>query len=331
MQRHTPSLVYIPLMAPRRPLGRKLFKSLLPVLLVLVVALIITLAFIVYGITRPCRRPYLVTPQSFTGISGRVLKITDETWQNRDGTRARGWLLKGAEGAPAVVFLHKYCADRSWLFNLGIKLNEATNFTILWPDLRGHGMDPPTFSTTFGHQEAEDLLAALDFLRTLKGDVQSQLVGDRFGVYGVELGAYAAMRAANKDPRIQALVLDSVPSDADELVDAAVREDVGINSTVLLKLARIATHIYFLGVFENTPSCELAQGLRNQRVLLLAGPEAGRLRESTVALQSCFRDPANLEVKTDLPLTGFTLPSATGEQGERYDRPVIEFFLKSLQ
>jgi hypothetical protein len=92
----------------------------------------------------------------------------------------------------------------------------------------------------------------------------------------------------------------------------------------------MATHIYFLGVFENTPSCELAQGLKNQRVLLLAGGEADRLRQSTVALQSCFPNPANLEAKTDLPLTGFTLPSATGEQGERYDRPVIEFFLKSL-
>jgi pimeloyl-ACP methyl ester carboxylesterase len=318
-------------MAPRRPLGKKLFKSLLPILLVLAVALILALGFIVYGVTRPCRRPYLVTPQSFTGISGRVLKVTDETWQNRDGTRARGWLLKGGEGAPAVVFLHKYCGDRSWLFNLGIKLNETTNFTILWPDLRGHGMDPPISSTTFGNREAEDLLAALDFLRTVKGDAGSQLVGDRFGVYGVELGAYAAMRAANKDPRIQALALDSVPADADQLVNAAVREDVGINSTVLLKLSRMATHIYYLGVFENTSSCELAQGLKTQRVLLMAGAEAEQLRQSTIALQSCFANPANLEAKTDLPLTGFTLPSATGEQGERYDRPVIEFFLKSLQ
>ncbi len=192
-------------------------------------------------------------------------------------------------------------------------------------------MDPPTSSTTFGAQEAEDLLAALDYLRTVKGDSESQLVRDRFGVYGVELGALAALRAANTDARIQALALDSVPTDADDLVNAAVREDVGINSTVLLKLSRMATHIYFLGVFENTASCELAKGLKTQRVLLLGGGEVDRLRQSTVALQSCFTNPANLEAKTDLPLTGFTLPSATGEQGERYDRPVIEFFLKSLQ
>lgn len=317
-------------MAPRRPLGKKLFKSLLPILLIVATVLIIALGFIVYGITRPCRSPNLVTPQSFIGLSGRVLKITDETWQNRDGTKARGWLLKGTEGAPAVVFLHKYCADRSWLFNLGIKLNETSNFTILWPDLRGHGMEPLTSSTTFGNQETEDLGAALDFLGSLKGDGQSQLVGDGVGVYGVELGAYSAMRAANKDMRIKALVLDSVPRDADDLVDAAVREDVGINSKPLLKLARLATRAYFLGRFENIASCELARGLRSQRILLLAGADSGPLRESTVALQSCFPNRATLGVKTDLPLTGLTLPSATGEQGEQYDRPVIEFFLTNL-
>lgn len=318
-------------MARRRPLGKKLLKSLLPILLVLVLALVIAMAFVVYGITRPARRAYLVTPQSFTGISGRVLKVTDSTWQNRDGTNARGWLLKGTEGAPAVVFLHKYSGDRSGLFNLGIKLNEATNFTILWPDLRGHGLDPPVSATSFGIHEAEDLLAAFDFLRAQKGDSQNSLVGDRLGVYGVELGAYVAIQAANKDAGIKALVLDSVPLDADGLVDDAVRADVGINSDLILTPARIATHMYFLGAFENPSSCELVENLRTQRILLLAGADAEHLRPSTQELRSCFPNPANVEVKTDLPLTGFTLSSATGEQGERYDRPVIEFFMKSLQ
>src|SRR6185295_11729531 len=115
-------------MARRRPLGKKLFKALLPILLILVVAALIALASIVYGITRPPRQSYLVTPESFAQISGSALKVTDESWRNRDGTMARGWLLRGAEGAPAVVLLHRYGGDRSWLFNLGIKLNETTNF-----------------------------------------------------------------------------------------------------------------------------------------------------------------------------------------------------------
>jgi hypothetical protein len=71
--------------------------------------------------------------------------------------------------------------------------------------------------------------------------------------------------------------------------------------------------------------------LKTQRILLLAGADDGPLRDSTVALQYCFQSQSNVEAKTDLPLTGFTLPSATGEQGEGYDRPVIDFFLKNLR
>ena len=315
---------------PRRRFGKKLFKSLLPILLVLVVAFLIALASIVYGITRPPRRSYLVTPQSFSQISGSALKVTDETWRNRDGTRARGWLLRGAEGAPAIILLHRYGGDRSSFFNLGIKLNEATNFTILWPDLRGHGLNPPVRSTSFGSREGDDVLAALDFLRTVKGDSRSQLVGDRVGIYGVELGAYAALLAASQDRRVQALALDSIPRNPDELVNAAVREDVGVSNSAVLSLARAATRVYFLGHYENKTACVMASGLSTQRILLLAGAVDGYFRDSTVALEHCFPNSANVEAKTDLPLTGFTLPSATGEQGEGYDRPVIDFFLKSL-
>lgn len=317
-------------MSRRRPLGKKLFKALLPILLIVAIAAVIALASIVYGITRPPRQAYLVTPESFSQISGTALKVTDESWKNRDGTMARGWLLRGAEGAPAVVLLHRYGGDRSWLFNLGIKLNENTNFTILWPDLRGHGLDPPVKSTKFGVREGEDLLAAVDFLYTVKGYGESPLVGKAIGVYGVELGAYAALRAAGQDASIRAVVLDSVPRSPDELVNASVIADVGVDNKLLLSLARLATRGYFLGHYENIPSCDLAKTLHTQRILLLAGADNPSLRDATTSLVACFPNLANLETKTDLRVTGFSLSSATGEQGEGYDRPVIDFFNKNL-
>jgi pimeloyl-ACP methyl ester carboxylesterase len=318
-------------MALPRRFGKKLLKSLLPILLVLALAVVIALASIIYGITRPPRRAYLVTPQAFSQISGPGLKVTDETWPNRDGTTARGWLLKGTQGAPAVIFLHRYGADRSWLFNLGVKLNEAANFTILWPDLRGHGLNPPVDRTAFGTREGSDVLAALDFLRSLKGASGNQLVGDHSGFYGVELGAYAALHAALHDTGVRVLVLDSVPRDPDELVRAALRDNVGVDNKVLRYLTRGATRIYFLGRYENTAVCEMAASLKGQHVLLLSGEDAGYLHDSTVAFEKCFQNPAELEAKTDLPLTGLDLPSATGEQGEGYDRLVIDFFDKHLR
>ena len=64
-------------MAHRRKLGKKLFKALLPIFLVVAVATAVAVAFMVYGTTRPPRRAYLVTPQAFSQISGPALKVSD--------------------------------------------------------------------------------------------------------------------------------------------------------------------------------------------------------------------------------------------------------------
>ena len=312
-------------MARRRRVGKKLLKALLPIFLVLAVAVVLALAFIVYRATRPPNRAYLVTPQAFAQISGPALKVSDQSWRNRDNSIARGWLLRGSEGAPAVVLVHRYGADRSWLFNLGVKVNETTNSTILWPDLRGHGLKPAVAWTSFGTKEVDDIGAALDFLRTLKTERGKQLIGDHIGLYGVELGAYASLGAALHDTSVRVLVLDSVPSTPDELLQAAVKEDLGVNNRALQYLMQGAIRLYFLGGYKNTSTCEMAASLKEPRIMLLSGADAGYLRDSTIALARCFPNPAHVEMKMNLPLTGFNLASATGERGEGYDRQVIDF------
>ena len=317
-------------MARRRRLGKKFVKSLLPILLLVVIAVVVALSLIVYGVTRPPRSAYLVTPEAFSQISGPALKVSDQTWSNPDNTIARGWLLKGAAGAPAVILAHRYGVDRSWLFNLGIKINEATGATILWPDLRGHGLNPPVAWTSFGSTESNDIGGAIAYVRTLKGAEGQTLVSNKFGLYGVEMGAYASLRPAVDDASVRVLVLDSLPETPDDVLDAAVRDDLEIDNRPLRFMTRLATQAYFLGRFDNTPACDLAAALKDQKILLLSGQDAGSLRVSTLKVASCFRE-ANLEVKTDLPLTGFRLTSATGEQGEGYDRLVIDFFDRNLR
>src|SRR2546423_11632083 len=181
-------------MSPRRRTVKRLVFMFLPIVLVIVAALGLLTGWIVYNITRPPRAPYLVTPQSFA--IGPILKASDVTWSNHDGTQARGWLIKGAEGAPAVILLHKYDADRSWLLNFAVKLNESTNFTVLWPDLRGHGENPAVNWTLFGGIDADDVTAAIDYLHSLKTPTGKPQIAPKIGVYGIELGAYAAMDAA---------------------------------------------------------------------------------------------------------------------------------------
>jgi len=258
-----------------------------------------------------------------------MLKATDVTWPNHDGTQARGWLVRGAEGSPAVILLHRYGADRSWLLNLAVKLNETTNFTVLWPDLRGHGENPPVNRTLFGTVEGDDVTAAIDYLHTLKtADGKPQVAGP-LGVFGTELGAYAALGAAQRYPEVRALALDSAPASPDDLVRAAISANTGMNNALLQRLARWGIKISSLGKYQSTPSCEMARALHEVRVLLLTGGEGDPWRNSTLELGACFK--GTVEVKKNLPLTGISLPASTGEAEEAYDRPVIEFFDKALR
>jgi pimeloyl-ACP methyl ester carboxylesterase len=306
-------------------------KALLPVAGLVVVGVSALGFWLARAASHPPTHAYLVTPEQFVRISPRAVKATEETWPNSDGTKARGWLLRGAEGAPAVVMLHGYGGDRSWLFNLGVKINETTNFTVLCPDLRGHGQNPTVPTTTFGAREADDLASAFAFLRSVKSQQQRPLVGPALGAYGVGLGAYAALSAAPRDAAIRSLALDSVPADPDQVLRDALREQVGLDGSASFHLARFYERLYTLAAYRSAPACDAAAALSDRRVLLLSGADARDLRESTGRLAQCFPPATQIETKTDLPLTGLQASSATGEAGEAYDRLIIDFFQRSLR
>jgi pimeloyl-ACP methyl ester carboxylesterase len=318
-------------MSPRRRSGKRIVKALLPIALLILLTLVGGVVWMVYVVTHPPRRAYMVTPESFSNISPRGLKATNETWSNHDGTQTRGWLLRGSEGEPAVVLLHRYGADRSWLFNLGVKLNEQANYTILWPDLRGHGVDPPVAWTSFGVRETDDIVAAFEYLRTLKTAQNRPLLAESSGIYGVQMGALVALRVAVRDPRIRAIGLDAVAESPDDVLRSAVAERIGIDNRLVQGLIRTGVHAYFLERFDNTPACASAASLADRRVLLLGGNDAPQWRESTIRVSKCFTNPSNLDLKTDLTVTGYNVPFVTTEQDEAYDRRVIDFFDTSLR
>lgn len=315
-------------MSSRTRLAKRVIKAFLPIVVLVLVAITAITIWIVNGITRPPQAPYLVTPQTYS-VAGPMLKVTDVNWLNHDRTQSRGWLIRGTEGSPAVILLHSFGADRSWLLNLAVKLNETTNFTILWPDLRGHGENPLVNRTLFGAVEGDDTTAAIDYLRTLKGPTGKPQVAGPLGVYGIQLGAYAALDAAKRYPEVRALALDSAPGSPDDLVRSATSAQTGMSNGFVQRLARWGVKAYSFGKYQGTPSCELALSLRAVRVLLLTGSEGDPWRNSTLALGRCFN--GTIEVKKDLPLTGISLPTATGQQEDAYDRPVIEFFNKALR
>jgi len=69
-------------------------------------------------------------------------------------------------------------------------------------DFTAHGANDGI--TSFGYHEADEVRAAIDAIAT-RNDVDPA----RFGLWGYNLGAYAALREAEGDKRVRALVLDS--------------------------------------------------------------------------------------------------------------------------
>ncbi len=313
----------------------RLFKSfyrlLFPVIVLIVLAVMAASVWFVYNTANPPKTAYLVTPEKYGQLSTRAAQVTDEDWQNADGTVSRGWLLRGNKNAPAVILLHKYGADRSYVLNLGVKLNELTNFTVLMPDLRGHGENPSVQNTSFGGCEKQDMVSAIAFLRSLKNSDGETLVGKNIGTYGVELGALVGLSAAANDESVKALILDSVPASSDYLLTSVIDGRYPFASFITAKMAKGGSFIYFAGgCFERQRACELAKSLNNRKVMLLAGADAPLFQTSTSNLNACFPADTKVTANTNLNPSGFEITWASSEQADSYEQKVIYFFKESL-
>ncbi|MFT3744316.1 MAG: hypothetical protein QM785_08470 [Pyrinomonadaceae bacterium] len=319
-------------MAKSTRLVKSFTRLLLPVVLLVLVAVTAGAVWLVYKTARPLKAKYLVTPDKYGQLSTRAAQVTDETWPNRDGGSTRGWLLRGAEGAPAVILLHKFGADRSYVLNLGVKLNESTNFTVLMPDQRGHGENPGVQNASFGGCETEDSLAAVQFLKGLKTPNGIALVDqNKMGIFGVEMGAIVAVATAAKDKTIKAVAVDSAPADSDGVLTESVDKRFPFASFATSKLAQIGTRVYYFdGCYQREPVCDTAKKIDNRDVLLLAGVDAPEFQESTSKLNKCFAPSNKVESKTDLSPAGFSIINASMEQSEAYDQRLIDFFKNSL-
>jgi pimeloyl-ACP methyl ester carboxylesterase len=314
---------------------KRLFKSVLRLVLPVVFLLILAAAgagvWLVHETSHPAHLGYLVTPEKYGQLSSRGAQITEESWQSRDGSVQKGWLLRGSPNLPAVVLLHKYGADRSHVLNLGVKLSEATNFTILMPDQRGHGPEAAGKPCTFGGCESDDAIAALEYLKSLKSPEQFPLVGGGYGVYGKELGAIAALSAAAANLEVKAIALDSVPADSDALLASVIDKRFPFASFVTAKLGQLGTYGYFYeGCYKREPMCDIARKIENRSLLLLAGADAPTFQESTSKLSKCFPNSTKMDSETDLRPSGMGILNASIETTEAYDQRIIDFFRNSL-
>jgi dipeptidyl aminopeptidase/acylaminoacyl peptidase len=136
---------------------------------------------------RPPRLVIRLDPQDFK------LQVEPVTITATDGVQLAAWIVP-RRGAPAVVLLHGYPAEKRDLLPLAAAL--APHFTVVLPDLRFFG-ESGGRATTLGFRERTDLRRLLDHLETHGLH--------RVGIFGFSLGGAVALLAAAEDARIRAV------------------------------------------------------------------------------------------------------------------------------
>ncbi len=177
-------------------------------------ATVVISGVLTYWIVKPQRTSSEINMASFPGRPDEV----DFTVPG-SGSR-RGWFFPGFRGAPTVILLHGYESSRGELLTLVSALQDH-QYNVFVFDFAAHGANAGV--TTFGYREADEVRAAIDILAK-RNDVDAA----RFGLWGYNLGAYAGLREAEKDPRVRALALDSVYDYPRQMVKIGV-EKAGVS------------------------------------------------------------------------------------------------------
>ena len=186
----------------------KLFTAIVAIAFFVGLATLAIAGFLVYRIVKPQRTSSEINMATFPGRPDSVQFAVAGLGQRE------GWFFPGLRGAPTIILCHGYESSKSELLTLVSALQDH-QYNVFVFDFAAHGANPGM--TTFGYKEAEELRAAIDTLAS-RNDVDPT----SFGLWGYNLGAYAAMREAETDKRVRALVLDSVYDEPKQMVKVEV-------------------------------------------------------------------------------------------------------------
>ncbi len=291
----------------RTPLG-----GLLAVALAVAALGVGAVAWQVHTATHPARAAR--EPLDFESM---LVRVDDVEFDAVDGVRLSGWRLPGAPGRPTVLLCHDAGQDRGSLIHLALAL-QARGFGTLLFDFRGHGAsaDAPT---TFGLAEKRDVQGALDWL-------QQQGVPPRdVGIYGVGMGAYAALLAAEDRPRVGTLVLDAPYPDAGFELSRRVWSG---NRTAERWLGFVSGGVFAAlhGQFPGRPRSEdVLAGLLGRDVLLLAPDGDAELVRAMQDMVRAIPEQSDADGSLKI-LPGTQSEGLYGDDLARYYEEVSGFF-----
>lgn len=289
----------------------KLLTIILALVFFTVLATAVISSVLVYWIVKPQRTSSEISMASFPGRPDEM-EFTVAGLGNR-----KGWFFPGLRGAPTIVLCHGYQSSRGELLTLVSALQDH-QYNVFVFDFAAHGSNAGL--TTFGYRESDELRAAIDTLAK-RNDVDPT----RFGVWGYNLGAYAALREAEKDPRVRALVLDSVYDYPKQMVKIGV-EKTGVGGFPLMVRSAETGFEWLNYAYKNDPP--LSSRLKSLNGVPLLFIEAADDPELAAITRDMFlKAPEPREQQIIAHGNFVNLPD---DEKRTYENRVVTFFLTKL-
>jgi len=267
--------------------------------------------FLVYRIVKPLRTSSEINLQSFPGRPETV-----EFEVPGRGTR-EGYFFPGFRQAPTIVLCHGYESSRGELLTLVSALQDG-QYNVFLFDFAGHGGSPGT--TTFGYKEADELHAALDALAT-----RSDIDPNRIGVWGYNLGAYAALRDAERDPRVKALVLDSVYDKPEQMVKIGVERSGLAGFPLMVRSAQTSFDWMNYAYRDELPLSKKLGAMNGVPILFIQAVDDPEL--ASITRQMFMKAP---EPREQTVLAHGNFVSMNDQEKRSYENRVVTFFLTHL-
>ena len=267
--------------------------------------------YLVYRMVMPARSHSQIDLQNFPGHP-ETINFTVKGEGPRDG-----WFFPGLKSAPTIVLCPAYESSRGELLTLATALQDQ-QYNVLIFDFSAHGTAGGR--STLGLQEVAELRAAMDAVGS-RSDVDT----NRFGLWGVNLGAYVALAEATNDPRVRAVAAESPYSHPNEMVALQVSRS-GLGSLPVVTRMSQLIFGWLNRQFRNVQPLNTRIGkLSGVAQLYLEAPDDPLLAASTSELFRISSPPHELVVLEHGNYAGML-----DEEKRNYENRIVSFFLVNL-
>jgi pimeloyl-ACP methyl ester carboxylesterase len=290
----------------------KFCRTILPAILILLVGAAVILGVLVYKISYPAALPEAANPSHYSLPSLELAVSTD------DGKYLAAWWIPGLKGAPGIILAPGYGMNRADGLSLASVLHQ-NGFNILIYDQRGNGQSP-SGSSTLGLYETRDMLQAVKLIQS-----RPESNRRRLGIWGTDMGAVSALRAAAECPEVLAIVADGAYDSVGDYLAYRITEDFGVDSRVVHMVALQVFRMFHISRGSFSSTSIPAQALSDRAILFIKGENRRRLAEVTTAVYDKIQ-PQKEMISLKMSRTHLM----TGEDLRSYDRQVANFFHLNL-